>query len=83
MIEDEDATMESSYLDRLGYSERLDVWRAEELTAALGVIDTIAGQSRRPAGEAAVLDIRLQIYRHRLRRELDQRAADHEVPPES
>ncbi len=80
MVKDEGTATEPSYLDRLARSEPLSAWQLAELVAALRVLDTIARNQRQPAGEARVIDIRLQIYRQRLRRELVRRAAEEETP---
>ncbi|MEV0790300.1 hypothetical protein [Kribbella sp. NPDC050459] len=69
--------MTSVYLDRLAHSTRFDAWRTEELTAALASLDAEIDERWSPRqGGPRVLNIRLQIYRQRLQRELDQRAAD-------
>jgi hypothetical protein len=81
MVSDEGTATESSYLDRLARSERLGSWPLADLAAALGMLDTLARNHRQAAGEARVIDIRLQIYRQRLRRELVRRAAGQEEPP--
>jgi hypothetical protein len=64
----------SPYLDRLARSERLDSWRPDELTAALAMIDELDAERRQPARDPRVIDIRLMIYRRRLRYELNQRS---------
>ena len=65
---------DGAYLDRLAHSARLDSWLTEELAAALALVDDEIGERPEPPdGEPRVLNIRFQIYRQRLRRELDQR----------
>jgi len=81
MVKDEDTATEPSYLDRLARSEQLSSWQLSELAAALAMLEALANNQRRPAGEARVIDIRLQIYRQRLRRELARRAAGQEETP--
>jgi hypothetical protein len=75
MVGDEAMQTESPFLDRLARSERLESWPSDELTAALAVIDDLYAERRPPHGEAQVIDIRLMVYRRRLRYELDQRSA--------
>lgn len=70
--------MDSNYLDRLARSDRFDSWQTEELLEALVVLDDAADEHPR-TGEPPVLKIRLQIYRQRLLRELNQRAAHRET----
>ncbi|MGZ0153572.1 hypothetical protein ACXJJ3_41345 [Kribbella sp. WER1] len=68
----------SAYLDRLGRSATFDSWLTTELSEALASLDTeLTERSRSPDGGPRVINIRLQIYRQRLQRELDQRAARH------
>ena len=68
--------MTAAYLDRLAHSARLDSWRTEELASALASVDDEIGERRESQGDGPrVLNIRLQIYRQRLQRELDQRSA--------
>jgi hypothetical protein len=71
---DETVQTGSEYLDRLARSERLESWLHDELTDALTVVDALNAESRRPAGEPQVIDIRLMIYRRRLLYELAQRS---------
>jgi hypothetical protein len=59
----------SAYLDRLAHSAYFDSWRTEELNEALAAIDDALVE--RPGA----LNLRFQIYRQRLQRELDHRAA--------
>ncbi len=67
--------MATRYLDRLASSAHLDSWRTDELSDALAVVDD-ALDGRPPPGEGpGVVNIRFQIYRQRLQRELDHRAA--------
>lgn len=63
----------TDYLDRLAHSEPLDVWQPEELAAALAMVDDLHAQRPHTAGTARVIDLRLAIYRSRLRYELSQR----------
>ena len=70
----------TDYLDRLARSEALDLWRPEELTAALAMVNDLHAQRPHTAGTARVIDLRLAIYRSRLRYELSQR--DDEENPE-
>ncbi|MEV0796979.1 hypothetical protein AB0I34_04790 [Kribbella sp. NPDC050281] len=63
----------ADYLDRLARSEPLDVWQHEDLAAALTVVDDLHAQRPHTAGTARVIDLRLAIYRSRLRYELSQR----------
>jgi hypothetical protein len=68
--------MTSAYLERLEHSARLDSWPTEELVAALASLDDEIGVRCRSRGDGPrVLNIRLQIYRQRLQRELGQRTA--------
>jgi hypothetical protein len=68
--------MTSVYLDRLAHSARFDSWRTEELAAALASVDEGIDEGLSPSQSGPrVLNIRLQIYRQRLQRELDHRAA--------
>jgi hypothetical protein len=68
--------MTSGYLERLAHSARLDSWPTEELLAALASVDDEIGARCQPRGDGPrVLNIRLQIYRQRLQRELGQRTA--------
>jgi hypothetical protein len=68
--------MTSVYLGRLAHTTRFDSWRTEELAAALASLeDEIGERWERPEGGPRVLNIRLQVYRQRLQRELDRRAA--------
>lgn len=69
--------MDSRYLDRLARSARFDTWRTEELTEALAMLDQVAADRTQAAGRPRVINIRLQVYRQRLLRELDERAAHH------
>lgn len=69
--------MTSQYLERLARSDRLDAWKPGELTEALAAVENLVTLSRQPAGEPRVLNLRLAIYRRRLRYELDRRA-DHD-----
>lgn len=63
-----------AYLDRLANSARLESWRTDELREALAALDDEMGERRQPRdGGPRVISIRLQIYRQRLQRELDQR----------
>ncbi|TCC66498.1 hypothetical protein E0H73_06390 [Kribbella pittospori] len=64
---------EPDYLDRLARSEPLDSWQPEDLRAALAVVDDLDAQRPHTAGTARVIDLRLAIYRSRLRYELSQR----------
>lgn len=66
--------MTSQYLERLARSDHLDAWEPAELTEALAVVEDLVAVGRRPAGEPRVLNLRLAIYRRRLRYELDRRA---------
>jgi hypothetical protein len=66
--------MTSQYLERLARSDHLDAWEPGELTEALAVVDELVAVSRQPAGEPRVLNLRLAIYRRRLRHELERRA---------
>ena len=66
--------MTSQYLERLARSDRLDAWKPGELTEALAAVENLVTLSRQPPGEPRVLNLRLAIYRRRLRYELDQRA---------
>ncbi|TCC07787.1 hypothetical protein [Kribbella soli] len=69
-------TMVAGYLDRLARSAHFDSWRTDELSDALAAIDDALGdRSPPPDGGPGVLNIRFQIYRQRLQRELDHRAA--------
>lgn len=68
--------MVTRYLDRLARSTHFDSWRTDELSDALTAIDDALVDSRPPPGRGpAVLNLRFQIYRQRLQRELDHRAA--------
>lgn len=68
--------MTAAYLDRLAHSARFDSWRTEELADALASLDVEIGERwESPDGGPRVLNIRLQVYRQRLQRELDRRAA--------
>ncbi|MGY4766628.1 hypothetical protein ACXC9Q_06890 [Kribbella sp. CWNU-51] len=66
--------MTSQYLERLARSDPLDAWKPGELTEALATVENLVALSRQPAGEPRVLNLRLAIYRRRLRYELAQRA---------
>jgi hypothetical protein len=70
--------MTSQYLERLARSDQLDAWKPGELTEALAAVEKLVTLSRQPAGEPRVLNLRLAIYRRRLRYELDRRADDDE-----
>lgn len=68
--------MTVAYLDRLAHSVRFDSWRTEELVDALASLDAqISERWQSQEGGPRVLNIRLQVYRQRLERELDRRAA--------
>jgi hypothetical protein len=69
--------MESEYLDRLARSARFDTWRTEELTEALAMLDQVAAGRAEATGRPRVINIRLQVYRQRLLRELNERSAQH------
>jgi hypothetical protein len=72
-LKDESVGAETPYLDRLARSEDLDLWQADELTAALAVVEDLNAERRRLIGEPQVVDLRLMIYRRRLQYELEQR----------
>jgi hypothetical protein len=66
----------AAYLDRLAHSVHFDSWLTEELADALVSLDDEIDERRQPRqGGPRVLNIRLQVYRQRVQRELDQRAA--------
>jgi hypothetical protein len=67
--------MTSQFLDRLARSEALDSWPPDELAAALAMVEELDVGRRQSDGKAQVIDLRLAIYRRRLRYEMDQRAA--------
>ncbi|HEY9337428.1 MAG TPA: hypothetical protein VIQ79_23510 [Kribbella sp.] len=68
--------MTSAYMDRLAHSARFDSWRTDELADALASLDAEVGERcEQPQGGPRTLNIRLQIYRQRLQRELDHRTA--------
>lgn len=68
--------MTAAFLERLAHSAHLDSWRTEELAAALVCVDEEMGECRHRQGDGpGTMNIRLQIYRQRLRRELDHRSA--------
>ncbi|WP_327635129.1 hypothetical protein OHB24_34775 [Kribbella sp. NBC_00482] len=74
------ATMITRYLDRLARSSHFGSWRTDELNDALSAIeDALVERRPPPGGGPGVLNIRFQIYRQRLQRELDHRAesSDH------
>ncbi|MGW7684033.1 hypothetical protein ACWGID_25050 [Kribbella sp. NPDC054772] len=64
----------TQYLDRLARAQRLDNWATEDLVGALATIEEIVDKRwQQREGRARVLNIRLQVYRFRVQRELDQR----------
>ena len=67
--------MDSQFLDRVASSERLETWQAEDLAAALAVVERLDVARRGPDGSRRALDIRLAICQRRLQFELDRRAA--------
>jgi hypothetical protein len=68
--------MVARYLDRLAHASHFDSWRTEELRDALATVDDAIVESRQPPDHGpGTVSIRFQIYRQRLRRELDRRAA--------
>ncbi|MEU8226130.1 hypothetical protein [Kribbella sp. NPDC048915] len=68
--------MRSTDLRRLAHETRFDAWRTDELRAALASVDDELGLPRqRPDDRPRTLNIRLQIYRQRMQRELTRRAA--------
>ncbi|TDO48319.1 hypothetical protein EV651_12385 [Kribbella sp. VKM Ac-2571] len=68
--------MITGYLDRLAHSSHFDSWQTEELKDALVTVDDAILDSARPTGHGpGAVSIRFEIYRQRLQRELDHRAA--------
>lgn len=68
--------MVTRYLDRLARSAHFDSWRTDELRDALTAIDDgLVDRRLPPGGGVGSPNIRFQIYRQRLQRELDHRAA--------
>ncbi len=76
-VRDEVEAMDSKYLDRLARSARFDSWQTMELTEALAMLDDAAADRPQVGSRPQVVSIRLQIYRQRLLRELDERATHH------
>jgi len=58
----------------------LDLWKSEDLSSALAVVDDLHAQRPQTAGTARVIDLRLAIYRSRLRYELGQRVEEEPEP---
>lgn len=77
-VKNEVVAMDSSYLDRLARSARFDSWGTEELSEALAMLDDASNDGPRAGAGPRVINIRLQIYRQRLLRELKERAARQE-----
>ncbi|MFF0342748.1 hypothetical protein [Kribbella sp. NPDC004875] len=74
--------MGAEYLDRLARTQRLDNWATEDLVGALATIEEIVNERwQQREGRARVLNIRLQIYRFRVQRELDLRGKHRRQAP--
>ena len=68
--------MITRYLERLARSSHFDSWQTEELRDALVTLDDAILESRQPPGHGpGAVNLRFQIYRERVHRELDHRAA--------
>ena len=64
----------SEYMDRLRHADRLDSWQPDDLEAALSYLDELDAARAEPHWRPHAIDIRLAIYRGRLRRELHRRS---------